>query len=105
VPFFTAAPRELYWESVCYFALACSDAAFERGDQTAEPEWFGCSADSESRVSEASAHKLRPSGSLGVEAVNFLRNARLCSLFATLCFRSRWKRALSPLMADMVPKA
>jgi hypothetical protein len=29
----------------------------------------------------------------------------LRSLFATSCFRSRWKRALSPLMADMVPKA
>jgi hypothetical protein len=60
----------------CYFALACSDAAFERGDQTAVPEWFGCTVDSESRVSEALAHKLRPSGRLGVEAVNFSRNAR-----------------------------
>ena len=50
------------------------------------PEWFGCTADSESRVSEASAHKLRPSGRLGVEAVNLSRNARLRSLFATLCF-------------------
>jgi hypothetical protein len=88
-----------------YFPLACSDAAFECGDQTAVPQLFGCTADSESRVSEASAYKSRPSGRLGVEAVNFSRNARLRSLFATLCFRSRWKRALSPLIADMVSQA
>jgi hypothetical protein len=55
----------------CYFPLACSDAAFECGDQTAVTELFGCTADGESRVSEASPYKSRPSGRLGVEAVNF----------------------------------
>jgi len=48
------------------------------------------------------AYKSRPSGRLGVEAVNFFRNTWLRSLRASLFFRSRWKRALSPLSADMV---
>ena len=51
------------------------------------------------------AYKSRLSGRLGVEAVNFLRNAWLRSLRASLFFRSRWKRALSPLIADMVNRA
>jgi hypothetical protein len=51
------------------------------------------------------AYKSQPSGRLGVEAATFFRNARLRSLFASLCFRYRWKRALSPLIADMVTQA
>src|SRR6516164_9138952 len=35
----------------------------------------------------------------------FFRNARLRSLLASLCFRWRWNRALSPLIADMVTQA
>ena len=46
-----------------------------------------------------------PSGRGGVEVLNFFLNARLRSLFASLCFRSRWKRALSPLIADIVTQA
>jgi hypothetical protein len=51
------------------------------------------------------AYKSRLSGRLGVDAVNFLRNARFRSLFASLCFRWRWNRALSPLIADMPTQA
>jgi hypothetical protein len=53
------------------------------------------------RVSCA-AYRSRPSGRLGAGAVNFFRNAWLRSLRASLAFRSRWKRALSPVSADMV---
>ena len=49
----------------------------------------------------ALTYKSRPSGRLGPEAVNFFRNVRLRSLFASRCFRLRWNRALSPLSADM----
>ena len=48
------------------------------------------------------AYKSRPLGRLGPEAANFLRNCWLRSLLASLLFRSRLKRALSPLIADMV---
>ena len=41
----------------------------------------------------------------GDESATFFRNARLRSLFASLCFRGRWNRALSPLIADMVTQA
>jgi hypothetical protein len=47
-------------------------------------------------------YKSRPRGRLGVEFVIFFRNAWLRSLRASFFFRSRWKRALSPLSADMV---
>jgi hypothetical protein len=50
----------------------------------------------------ASLYKSRPSGRLGDEVATFFRNARLRSLFASLCFRWRWNRALSPFIADMV---
>jgi hypothetical protein len=53
----------------------------------------------------AMAYKSRPFGRLGAEAFNFCRNAWLRSLRASLLFRSRWKRALSPLRSDMVTKA
>ena len=53
----------------------------------------------------ASLYKSRPSGRLGDEDATFFRNARLRSLFASLCFRWRWNRALSPLIADMVTQA
>jgi hypothetical protein len=51
---------------------------------------------------DLAAYKSRPLGRRGVEAVNFLRKAWLRSLRASLLFRSRWKRALSPLIADIV---
>ena len=51
----------------------------------------------------ASLYKSRPSGRLvGDEVATSFRNARLRSLLASLCFRWRWNRALSPLIADMV---
>ena len=54
----------------------------------------------------ASLYKSRPSGRLvGDEVATFFRNARSRSLFASLCFRWRWNRALSPLIADMVTQA
>jgi len=53
------------------------------------------------RVSGA-GYKSRPSGRLGAEFVSFFRNTWLRSLRASLFFRSRWKRALSPLRADMM---
>jgi hypothetical protein len=55
-------------------------------------------------VSYAWLYKSPPSGRLGDEAATFFRNARLRSLFASLCFRWRWNRALSPLIADIVTK-
>jgi len=58
-----------------------------------------------SQTDLSAAYKSRPLGRLGVEAVNFLRNSWLRSLLASLLFRSRWKRALSPLSADMVTQA
>jgi len=51
------------------------------------------------------AYKSRPFGRLDAETVNLFRNSRLRSLRASLFFRSRWKRALSPLIADMVTQA
>jgi hypothetical protein len=51
------------------------------------------------------AYKSRPSGRRGVDAGNGFRNAWLRSLRASLFFRSRCNRALSPLRADMVPRA
>ena len=51
------------------------------------------------------AYKSRPSGRRGAEVVKPFFRARVRSLFASLCFRSRWKRALSPLIADMVTQA
>jgi len=56
-------------------------------------------------VLHAVAYKSGPSGRLGDGAVNFFRNARLRSLRASLLFRWRWKRALSPLTSDMVTQA
>jgi hypothetical protein len=47
-------------------------------------------------------YRSRPDGRLGADAVNLFRNTLLRSLFASLCFRWRWNRALSPLIADMV---
>ena len=57
------------------------------------------------KYSFSAAYKSRPSGRRGVEAATFFRNARYPSLFASLCFRWRWNRALSPLIADMVTQA
>ena len=51
----------------------------------------------------AGAYNCAPVGFAGVPAASFLRIARLRSLRASLPLRSRWKRALSPLKADMVP--
>ena len=59
----------------------------------------------EVRAFYAWLYKSRPFGRLGDEAATFFRNARLRSLFASLCFRWRWNRALSPLIADMVTQA
>jgi macrolide transport system ATP-binding/permease protein len=54
--------------------------------------------------SATSDYNCAPVGRTGAAAI-FFRNNRLRSLRASLPFRSRWKRALSPLMADMVPKS
>ena len=50
-------------------------------------------------------YRSRPGGPLGADAVNFFRNTRLRSLFASFFFRCRLNRALSPLSADMVTNA
>jgi hypothetical protein len=51
------------------------------------------------------AYKSRPSGRRRAGAANSFRNARMRSLRASLFFRVRWNRALSPLSADMVNQA
>src|SRR5271157_385946 len=43
-----------------------------------------------------------PVARFGEREASFFRNSRLRSRRASLLFRSRWKRALSPLRADMV---
>ena len=46
-------------------------------------------------------YKSRPDGCSGADAISFLRNSRLRSLFASFCLRWRLKRALSPFSADI----
>jgi hypothetical protein len=98
-----------HWGSISVkVAVAVHDASARLGGLPADPSnppahYAGPQA--ANRLFMCAAYKSRPSGRLGVEAVNFLRNARFRSLFASLCFRWRWNRALSPLIADMVTQA
>jgi hypothetical protein len=48
-------------------------------------------------------YRSRPSGRLAAGAAGLPRRAWLRSLRASLLLRSRWKRALSPLRAEMAP--
>jgi hypothetical protein len=68
-----------------------------RSDAVAQPVGLAANV----RVS-GTGYKSRPSGRLGAEFVSFFRNTWLRSLRASLFFRSRWKRALSPLRSDMM---
>src|ERR1019366_4708369 len=50
----------------------------------------------------AAGHNWAPVARFGEREASFFRNSRLRSRRASLPFRSRWKRALSPLRADIV---
>jgi hypothetical protein len=50
-----ALPPHARYEPFCRYSPPASwDVAFDCGDQTAVPVWFGWTSDSESKVSEAS---------------------------------------------------
>jgi len=58
-----------------------------------------------SQQSAGQTYNCAPVGFTGVAGASFLRISLLRSLRASLPLRSRLKRALSPLIPDMVPKS